>query len=203
MNCEDWGRVDRVFQDAADLPASERTAFLDEACRGDDALRAEVEALLGFSEASDQPIRDAVQDAVEQVPHAFVLAPGDRLGQWRVERLLGQGGMGAVYLVARDDAQYQKQAALKLAQSDFGSPQDLVRFRLERQILADLEHPAIARLVDGGETEEGIPYLVMEYVDGEPITRYAGRRQFSIPDRLRLFARVCEAVAYARRHLVI
>jgi serine/threonine protein kinase len=120
-----------------------------------------------------------------------------------VERLLGQGGMGAVYLVARDDDQYRKQAALKLAQRDFGSPQDLVRFRIERQILADLDHPAIARLVDGGETEEGIPYLVMEYVDGEPITRYADRRRLSIPDRLGLFADVCEAVAYAHRHAII
>src|SRR5262245_6388833 len=152
MNGEDWGRVDRVFQDAADLLEQERIAFLDEACRGDDALRTEMEALLAFTEASDQPIRDAVQNAVEQVPHAAVLAPGSRLGQWRVERLLGQGGMGAVYLVARDDAQYQKQAALKLAQRDFGSPHDLVRSRLERQILADLDHPAISLLVDGGET---------------------------------------------------
>src|SRR5256885_1664885 len=81
MNCEDWGRVDRIFQDAADLKASARAAFLDEACRGDDALRAEVDALLRFTEASDQPIRDAVQNAVEQVPHAIVLAPGFRLGQ--------------------------------------------------------------------------------------------------------------------------
>src|SRR3982750_1159496 len=106
MNPEDWKRVDRVFQEAVDLPAADRTTYLDQACLDNRSLRDEVEILLHFSDASDEPIRDAVQSAVEHIRRPIHYPPGSRICQWRIERPLGQGGMGTVYLVKRDDAQF-------------------------------------------------------------------------------------------------
>src|SRR6185436_17674912 len=128
---------------------------------------------------------------------------GRRIGPYRLTRLLGHGGMGAVYLGVRDDDQYQKQVAIKLLKRGMDTDFMLSRFRQERQILANLEHPFIARMLDGGATEDGLPYFVMEYVDGVPITTYCREKGLSIPQRLRLFRLVCEAIQCAHQNLVV
>src|SRR5262249_24540084 len=126
-----------------------------------------------------------------------------RTGAYRLVRLLGRGGMGSVHLAVRDDDQYQKEVAIKLLKRGMDTDFMLHRFRQERQILANLEHPFIARLIDGGATEDGLPYFVMEYVDGLPITKYCEEQNLDLGERLRLFRLVCEAVQYAHQHLVI
>ena len=136
--------------------------------------------------------------------HAAPSLIGKRLGPWRVLELLGEGGMGLVYLGARDDQTYEQRVAIKVIRHvAAGTAEDFARFRRERQILARLEHPGIARLLDGGTTDDGSPYLVMEYVDGEPIDAYCEKRALPIEERLRLFRGVCAAVQYAHQKLVV
>jgi eukaryotic-like serine/threonine-protein kinase len=219
MTTERWKQIEEVFSQALEQPASERDRFLDRACQGDEELRREVDSLL----ANDSP-----EEPLVEIPDSFKadLGPlpygrgsegdpmnrdregadnltGRRVGAYRLVRLLGHGGMGAVYLGVRDDDQYQKQVAIKLLKRGMDTDFMLTRFRQERQILANLEHPFIARLIDGGATEEGLPYFVMEYVDGVPITKYCQEHRLSITERLRLFRLVCEAVQHAHQNLVV
>jgi serine/threonine protein kinase len=128
---------------------------------------------------------------------------GRHVGPYRIQKLLGRGGMGAVFLANRDDDQFRKVVALKLLRFETDEPAVLARFRNERQILAALDHPNIAALYDGGSTEEGLPYIVMEYVAGEMLTTYCDSRALPIPDRLRLFRQVCDAVQYAHQKLIV
>ena len=128
---------------------------------------------------------------------------GDRVGAYELLSELGQGGMGMVYLARRADDQFQKKVAIKLIRPGMASEFSLQRFRSERQISASLEHPNIARLFDGGATAHGMPYFVLEYVDGEPLTEYCENRSMPIPDRLRLFLEVCRLVMYAHQNLVV
>src|SRR5262249_18046526 len=128
---------------------------------------------------------------------------GRRIGPYRLAKLLGHGGMGSVYLAVRDDDHYHKNVAIKLLKRGMDTDFLLGRFRLERQILANLEHPFIARLLEGGATDDGLPYFVMEYVDGLPITKYCDEHSLELAERLRLFRLVCEAVQYAHQNLVV
>lgn len=128
---------------------------------------------------------------------------GHRVGPYRVQKLLGRGGMGAVFLAVRDDDQFRKSVALKLLRFDAEDPALVARFRNERQILAALDHPNIAALYDGGTTEKGLPYIVMEYVAGETVTQYCQSRKLSIADRLRIFCKICDAVQYAHQKLIV
>ena len=199
-----WGRIADVFDAVADLPPDERTDALDRLCRTPDGapdpdLRDEVEALLEADEAAQ-----ASADTFD-LPSAAALVDGDSqsgetIGPWRVLGPLGRGGMGRVDLVERADGAYEQRAALK--RLSLVAPSRLRRFLRERQILASLQHPGIARLLDGG-VERGEPYLVMEYVRGEPITRHADAHGLGLRDRLALFLQVCDAVAFAHRHLVV
>src|SRR5262249_54136806 len=157
--------------------------FLDEACAGDAALRGEVERLLaadaeasGFLEASVADVARAVRPAEPR--------EGRRIGAYTIAREIGHGGMGAVYLAVRADGQFDKQVALKLIKPGMVSAATVERFRHERQILAPLEHPNIAKLLDGGTTAEGLPYYVMEYAEGQPIDSYCAAHPLSIADRL-------------------
>src|SRR5689334_6946607 len=128
---------------------------------------------------------------------------GRRIGAWKITGILGRGGMGAVYEVARDDGAFRQRAALKIIRADVDSEVGRRRFLDERQILAHLNHPNIARLLDGGESDEGVPFLVMEAIDGLPITQHCSKEALSIEERLRLVATVCRAVHFAHTQLIV
>src|SRR5262249_31956530 len=128
---------------------------------------------------------------------------GRAIGPYRVVREIGRGGMGSVYLAARADDAFQKLVAIKVVRVGADSPEFIERFRKERQILATLDHPNITRLLDGGATSDGMPYLVMEYIEGQPIDAYCDERKLSITERLRIFQGVCSAVSYAHQNLIV
>ena len=193
MTADRWEQLSRLLDDASAFSEPDRAAFLDRACPPD--LRAEVERLL-VADAEAGDFFDTLGGAL--APSA---RPDQRLGPWRIRGELGRGGMGTVYRAARADGAYDQEAALKVL--DSVRPDVVARFHRERQILARLDHPGIARLLDGGTTPEGRPYLVMELVRGEPITAYAARRALGVDDRIDLFARVCEVVQAAHRQLVV
>jgi eukaryotic-like serine/threonine-protein kinase len=201
MATERWRRIEALFAEAAALPAAERAPHLRRRCGGDEDLRREVESLLAADAAAgdflEQP---AVAPAAAPPPPSAV---GRRIGPYAVERHLGAGGMSTVYLAVRADEEYRRQVAIKVF--GYGADRaDLVeRFRAERQILASLDHPNIARLLDGGTTEDGLPYLVMEYVEGLPIDRYCEEGGLGLDERIDLFRQVCAAVQYAHQNLVV
>ncbi len=199
-----WSRIRELAEAASELGAAERRGFLDDACEGEESLRDEVESILACSEQTPA-LLDA--PAVMAFPELFTGPPepaaGQRLGAYELVRLIASGGMGAVYLARRADGQYDHTVAIKLIRNRALTEETLRRFRAERQMLATLDHPNIARLLDGGVTLEGVPYLVMEFVDGTPFDRFCDERRLSTHDRLRLFADVCSAVSYAHRNLVV
>jgi non-specific serine/threonine protein kinase/serine/threonine-protein kinase len=196
-----WSRVKDVLSGALDEPVSEREAFLDRACGDDGALRAEVEALIAEAEADECPIERHV---ASYAPMAR-LGPleGTRLGQYELVRELGRGGMGTVFLARRVDGQFDHHVAIKVIRQAFLRDHLEEQFRRERQILATLTHPNIARLLDGGISDQDELFAVMEYVEGEPLLAYVNRVGLSVRDRLALFVRVCGAVAYAHSKLVV
>ncbi|MFN7996555.1 MAG: serine/threonine-protein kinase [Bryobacteraceae bacterium] len=198
-----WRRLEQLFYGALALPPSEREAYLNGGCAGEADLRREVDVLLASADGTwsflETPLREAARGAV---PGA--VTPGQRLGPYEVLRLLGEGGMGKVYLALRADELYRQQVAIKVVQSGMGQVRDvLLRFKVERQILANLAHPNIARLLDAGLAPDGSPYLVMEYVEGLAIDRYVAVRTLPVVQRLRLFRAVCGAVEHAHRNLVV
>jgi non-specific serine/threonine protein kinase/serine/threonine-protein kinase len=203
-SAERWAVAKATFTEALECPTGERSDFLNTACGGDASLRAEVESLLAAHAGSDDFLNDAARERLRaDVTHAIGLEPGARLGAYRVIREIARGGMGTVYLAERADAEYEQQVAIKLVTRGMDTEMVLHRFRRERQILAELQHPNIARLLEGGTTPDGLPYFVMEYIDGEPIDRYCASRQLSTGARLDLFRDVCAAVQYAHQRLVV
>jgi serine/threonine-protein kinase len=200
-----YARVNELFQAAVDLPAAERASLLERECGGDDALRREVESFLAADARSDgfieEPLLAFPADLISDDDEGSFV--GREIGPYRITREIGRGGLGAVYLAARADDEYRKEVAIKLIRRGLDTDDILQRFRNERQILAQLDHPNIAHLLDGGTTQDGLPYFVMEYVQGEPIDRYCTERRLSIADRLKLFRKVCAAVTYAHQNLVI
>lgn len=204
MTPERWRQIDEVFNEASERITAERAPFLDNACAGDAELRTEVESLLAALRGADARLRATIDHAVHQAVEADVLLAKDRrLGPYRLLREIGEGGMGTVYLAVRDDDEYHTEVAIKLLHRGFGKAHAVARFRDERQILATLVHPGIVRLLDGGSTEDGSPYLVMECVEGQSITRYAEAHNLSIPERLVLFRHVCTAVTFAHQRLIV
>jgi serine/threonine-protein kinase len=198
-----WRVLEDLFQAACDLPPAERPEFLDHACCGDSSLRLEVEALLASADHTSGFIQQPVLDAARTVSQSFVSC-GKRVGPYEVCTLIGVGGMSHVYLGRRADQAYSQNVALKFMHTGFGRDSEmLVRFRVERQILANLNHPNVARLFDGGVTPEGLPWLALEYVEGVPIDEYCRGRSLSLRHRLELFLTVCAAIEYAHRNLVI
>ena len=193
-----WERVRTLFHATVDLIPADRAPLLDDC--GDPNLRAEVERLLAQHDASagflEQSVWDLVDTADAKWEHVLI-------GPYRVVRQLGHGGMGTVFLASREDAEFEQRVAIKLVRRGSGTEALLQRFRQERQILAALEHPNIAHLLDGGTTAGGVPYLVMEYVEGTPIDEYCREHNLPIDARLRLFLQLCDAVQYAHRGLVI
>ena len=202
-NPERWRLLETLFHKASDLDPDHRSNFLDQACGDDAGLRSDVESLLRSADQTlgylEQPAVEAAREIASEAPLA-----GRLIGPWRIMDAIGDGGMGRVYLACRADEVYDQKVAIKVMRADFGSDRDmLLRFRMERQILAKLNHPNIARLLDGGVSAEGLPYLVMEYVEGVPIDVYCRDRHLSIDARLGLFRTVCGAMDYAHHNLVI
>jgi serine/threonine protein kinase/Tol biopolymer transport system component len=214
MDAERWQNVERLYHATLECEESQRAVFLARACGGDEALRREVESLIsygnraaGFIEGSALRIvapalageEGDAQDPAENNSRII----GKRISQYRLVEQVGSGGMGEVYRAVRADDQFQKQVAIKLirAGEDFGLV--INRFKNERQILANLDHPNIARLLDGGATEEGVPYFVMELVEGHSIDKYCDSHKLGIPVRLQLFLQVCSAVQYSHQHQII
>jgi eukaryotic-like serine/threonine-protein kinase len=205
-------RVDALFDAALEKAAGERADFLAAACEDDPALYDEVIALLETAATAESVIGEDIGAFAGELLASLgeaarveetSLAAGARLGPWRIVGEIGRGGMGAVYLAARDDGQFEKRVALKLVKRGMDTDEVLRRFRAERQILAALEHPNIARLYDGGATEDGRPYLVMEHVDGIPIDTYCETHGLGVEARLALFASACGAVQHAHQSLVV
>jgi serine/threonine protein kinase/tetratricopeptide (TPR) repeat protein/TolB-like protein len=197
---ESWEQIKEIVASALEQSPAERSAFLRQACGENEALRSEVESLLvnygdSFLETSPSPVGAL----------ASTLAPmiGKKIGAYRIVGRCGQGGMAVVYLGERDDQQFRKRVAIKMLSGWGGSEAIRQRFVNERQTLASLDHPNIVKLLDGGSTEDGLPYLVMDFVDGIPIDRYCDRQRLSIPERLELFRTVCAAVHYAHDRAVI
>ena len=208
MTKERWQQIEAVFAEAVELPADESRAYLDRACHGDDDLRREVDLLL----ESDRTAQGHVGSAVGQAAAAFAVQMqrdysasqiGQRIGPYEIVREIGRGGMGSVYQAVRIDDQYIRSVAIKLIAHGMDSDDALARFRTERQILATLQHPNIAGLLDGGTTADGRPYIVMEYIEGEPILEYCRKRNLSVSERLGLFCALCSAVHHAHQMLVI
>jgi serine/threonine protein kinase len=205
MTPERWQQIRGVFDHASGLRVEERAAFLDQACAADSDLRHEVESLLLADDKAgtrflNTPAIDLTRRSEADQPVGRV---GRRIGAYNIVKEIGHGGMGEVYRAGRADGQYEKEVAIKLVRGGYDSASVLERFRHERQILASLDHPNIARLLDGGTTDEGIPYLVMELIEGTPIDEYCDAHQLNISERLRLFVQVCSAVQYAHQRLVI
>jgi serine/threonine-protein kinase len=198
--------IDRVFARALEFEGEQRRRFLERACGGDEQLRREVDALLESSTTQDPLLRPAGAASPELLGdiEAAMLDPaaGTRIGRYRIERVLGRGGMGVVYLAERADGAYRQQVALKRVRVGAGEAA-IRRFTHERQLLASVEHESIARLLDGGVDAAGQPYLVVEYVDGLPLTRYCAGQSAPLRRRLELLCEVCRAVSAAHRQLVV
>ena len=193
--------IEDVFEHALDLPSDQRAAWLSDRCTRDAELRAEVEALLAAHDAPSGILERRLPAVTTAL--ATEALRDRRIGPYRVVRELGRGGMGVVYLAERDDGEFRREVAIKLLRNSPDAEELHRRFIAERQILASLNHPNIAQLLDGGTTEGQLPYLVMEYVDGLPITTYCDRHGLDIAARLRLFVDVCRAVNSAHQNLII
>jgi len=202
-----WQRLQQLFAMALARPQAERKTFVAEACGDDAELAAELSALIRHDDDTASGA-DAVGRALQQAAGRWLEGHrdariGTRLGPWRITAHIADGGMGAVYRAERDDGQYRQVAAVKLLNPALVSPQAAARLEAERQILARLSHPLIARLLDGGRADDGTPYLVMEHVDGRPIDAWCDEEALDTAARLRLMVQVCRAVDFAHRNLVV
>src|SRR4029077_6367345 len=187
-----------------DSGTGERAAYLARACGDDMELRSSVESLLKSDDRTEDPLLQAIGHAAESLleDHQDRLI-GTRVGPYRIVSILGHGGMSTVYRAERDDSQYHQTVAIKVLHNAILHPRLRSRLHSERHILATLDHPSIARLIDSGDLEDGTPYLVMEHVDGEAIDVYSHSRTLFVRERLEMFLQVCTAVQYAHRNLIV
>jgi serine/threonine protein kinase len=199
-----WQQIQSLFEQLADVDVAERSAQLDKSCGTDVDLRQSVESLLDLDKNRRDPLLHAIGAAAESLleDHRDRLI-GTRIGPYRIVSILGHGGMSIVYRGERDDSQYKQTVAIKVLQHATLHPRLRSRLHSERHILATLDHPCIARLIDSGELEDGTPYLVMEHVDGQAIDEFCDSHTLFVRERLELFAEVCAAVHYAHRNLVV
>ena len=206
MTPESWRRVRKILEQALEVAPERRSVYLEEVCAGDKVLRGEVEALIAADQQAGTGFLagSAVEaSTILAAAEELVSLAGTRIGPYQIVEEIGHGGMGTVYRAVRADDQYRKEVAIKVVRGGLGDEFRLHRFLAERQILANLDHANIARLLDGGATEDGRPYVVMEYVEGRPIDDYCDQGKLPVPERLKLFRTVCSAVAYAHQRLVI
>ena len=200
MNPEKWAQIKELFGSALEQQPSERSAFLRNAGGQDQELRSEIVSLLASFDANRSLGADVSTADAASNPAAVA---GQSIGHYRVISQIGVGGMGAVYLAVRADDEYNKRVAIKLVQAGIDTQEILRRFRHERQILAALDPPNIAKLLDGGTTAQGLPYFVMDYVEGMRIDEYSDTHKLTVRERLRLFRNVCSAVQYVHQNLVV
>ena len=203
MAADRWRRIESLFDEAAALPAGERAAFLSSACGEDLDLKGEVESLLAADEQAAEFLQRPAVVSAAAPPSPLSSLVGRRVGHYEVEGRIGEGGMSTVYLAVRADDAYQQKVALKVLGYGADRSDLSARFRAERQILASLDHPGIARLLDGGSTEDGRPYLVMEYIQGVPLDKYCDQHRLGLEARVDLVRQVCAAVQYAHQNLVV
>jgi serine/threonine protein kinase/tetratricopeptide (TPR) repeat protein len=215
MTPEHWRQIEEIFQAALDLVPEERSRYVSQACADDTGLRRDVEALLLQHDSAgnllEEPLYGETELSALAAMEALAIEDdgdgdpmiGRRLGAYRIEREVGRGGMGAVYEALRVDKEFAMRAAIKLVKRGMDTDFVLRRFRKERQILAALDHPHIARLLDGGTTDDGLPYFVMEYIEGQPLYSYCDAHQLNIAERLKLFLAICDALHYAHQKQVV
>jgi eukaryotic-like serine/threonine-protein kinase len=203
MTPEEWQHVKQILHIALDIPNAERARYLDEACNGDIKLRSEVESLLASYEDAGTFIEEPVASAPKLTPPPDILGAGCDLGPYRIVQVIAEGGMGVVYQAVRVDDLYRKVVAVKVIRRGVFGEFALRRFDIERQILAHLDHPNIAKLLDGGATPDGRPYFVMDFIAGTPIDEYCDAHHLPVRERLNFFLTVCSAVHYAHQNLVI
>lgn len=199
MDRERWQQVKHILEDAIEVPTEDRSEFVANACGDDPELRTEVNSLLSESIAAEALESNALEH-LEPTEDKLI---NTQIGKYRLIELIGTGGMGRVYLAERADGAFEQKVALKLIRRGLDSKEIQRRFVTERQILASLEHPNIAHLIDGGTTNDGLPFLVMEYVEGTPLISYADANSLDLEPRLDLFREVCSAVSFAHQKLVI
>ena len=199
VDLDRWRQISKLLEATLDLEADERTSFLTEKCSEDQQLRREVESYL----RADEAMGDFIEKPLFCWRRQEAVPPGSRIGAYKIARPIGHGGMGVVYLAERSDDVFEKQVAIKVLRHGIDTEEIIRRFREERQILANLEHANIARILDGGTTEQGLPYFVMEYVEGSPIDRYCHERRLSVREILELFRSVCSAVHMAHQNLIV
>jgi len=204
VTTDEWQNIEAAFHHAISLAGDEREAFLADFEARNPALGDRLRALVEADRNSDVNLEAPIESGVKAMAQSSV-DPwlGRQIAAWRITRRIATGGMGAVFAAERCDGQFEQSVAIKLMNAQLLSPDAIARFKAERQILADLNHPYIAKLHDGGTTEDGVPYLVMEYVDGLPIDRHCDQRNMTLEARLALFVKVCDAVDYAHRQLTV
>ncbi|MEO1337331.1 MAG: protein kinase, partial [Myxococcota bacterium] len=194
-----FARLERAFAEAVELTAEEQARFLAELATRAPELARRLDALL----RSDDEIRDAATDAFGRLPSPTADRSGFAFGAYTLRETIGQGGMGTVYRAERTDGTMAHEIAVKVLHHAHADSETMRRFRIECQVLAHLEHPAIARFVEAGTLSDGTPCLAMELVRGVPIVEYCTAHNLSVVERLRMFREVCDAVRYAHRHLVV
>ncbi|MGH7469943.1 MAG: serine/threonine protein kinase, partial [Longimicrobiales bacterium] len=202
MNAERWQRIESILARALETTGTARMRLVLAECGDDVELRRDIESLLAEHERAPDYLETPPlwlsgpeDDAADALP--------ERIGDYRIIRRIGRGGMGQVYLAEREAHDFRQQVALKVIRRGMDTADLLARFRLERQILASLNHVNIARLFDVGATQDGLPYLVMEYMEGVPLLEYCDAKRLGVSDRIRLFQHICAAVQHAHQSLVV
>jgi serine/threonine protein kinase len=204
MQTNRWSLIEEVFQGALERPLAERKQYLADACGNDPELLSEIESLLESDHDAEHALRSLVADDLTELTRSSVSADlGSQVGPYLLVRELDSGGMGVVYLAVRSDDHYFQIVAIKMIRKGLESADLVQRFRVERQILATLNHPNIGAILDGGETKEGRPFIVMEFVEGQPITLASEASGLPIRQRIELFRSLCSAVHYAHQKLII
>jgi len=213
MDQQQWEKVNEIVDTALDFEEEKRETYIQEQCQDNQHLKRQVTELLKSIKQSDTenflentgdyPQHLAQVISEEHFKEESSALIGTTIGRYKLSDLIGHGGMGSVFLAERADEVYNQKVALKLMRRGMDTPTNIARFRRERQILANLDHPNIDRLLDGGITEDGLPYIVMEYVEGKPILEYCDLRCLDINQRLTLFSSVCEAIQHAHNNAVI
>ncbi len=203
LSPEAWQDVEHIFIEALDLPEEERLSFLEKACHGNKTLREEIDSLLAAHIATVGLLDEFDAERAAGLLRTEISETAFQYGPYEVVREIGRGGMGTVFEARRADGQFEQKVALKVIRNGLGSEAIVQRFLQERQILARLQHPQIARLLDGGISKNGQPFFAMEYIEGQPVKTYCDEQKLTIEERLRLFVDVCDAVQYAHRNLVV